>query len=146
MGTRSTIKFIEKWENGCDELVNIYQQYDGYIDGVGKELARWLLSKTLVNGFRFGMKMKTYANGVGCLAAQYIKEFKNEIGDLYLVSLSDTEEYNYKVIIDSTMINGNNPINNIITIIITDYTGKEIFTGSPRELLSFNEDDWMMNN
>lgn len=146
MGTRSTIKFIEKWEDGNDELVNIYQQYDGYIDGVGKELARWLLSKTLVNGISFGMDMKTCANGAGCLAAQYIKEFKNEIGGLYLVSLSDIEEYNYKVIIDSTMINGNNPINNIITIIITDCAGKEIFTGSPRELLEFNEDDWMINN
>ena len=31
MGTRSTIRFIEKYENRETQLVNIYQQFDGYI-------------------------------------------------------------------------------------------------------------------
>ena len=54
MGTRSTIAFIDKrvTKDGkvyTDELVRIYQQYDGYPSGVGKQLATWLSGKTIVN-------------------------------------------------------------------------------------------------
>lgn len=143
MGTRSTIKFIEKYDDNEQELVNIYQQYDGYIDGVGKDLAKWLLSKKLVNGFSLGMSMEDgYANGVGCLAAQFIKDNKTEIGGLYIDHIESTEDYNYKVIIDEGKINGKTNIDDITTIIVTNWDDvKPIFRGKPSELLKFTEDE-----
>ena len=79
-------------------VASIYQQYDGYPDGVGMELAEFLALKTVINGF--GVEsMETHANGAGCLAAQYIKEFKTGIGGFYMTSKEDTQEYNYKVVV-----------------------------------------------
>lgn len=45
MGTRSTTKFISKRGEKLTPLVNIYQQFDGYVDGVGHDLANFLKSK-----------------------------------------------------------------------------------------------------
>ena len=42
MRTTSTIKFITV-NKTKRPLINIFQQYDGYIDGVGRDLAEWLL-------------------------------------------------------------------------------------------------------
>jgi hypothetical protein len=43
MSTRSTVKFY----NGVQEqpVLSVYQQFDGYIEGVGHELANWLKQK-----------------------------------------------------------------------------------------------------
>lgn len=81
MGTRSTITFYSNDKN--TPIVNIYQQYDGYLGGVGKDLCKWLENKIIVNGFSFHDK-RDIANGVGCLAAQYIKDNKKEVGNLYI--------------------------------------------------------------
>lgn len=78
MGTRSTISFYDDKEH----YVSIYQQYDGYLSGVGQNLYDFLNSKTLVNGL--STRDNTVANGAGCLFAQFIKEFKTEPGGLYL--------------------------------------------------------------
>ena len=48
MGTRSTISFIEKDKNGESTVACIYQQYDGYLEGVGKSLVEWLMPKIMV--------------------------------------------------------------------------------------------------
>ena len=89
MGTRSTIQFKEDNE----VLVSIYQQYDGYIEGVGKEIKDFINSKTFVNGIN---KPKKQFNGFGCFIAQFIKHFKSEAGGLYIISKNScSEEYNY---------------------------------------------------
>ena len=96
MGTRSTIAFIDN----TDELVRIYQQYDGYPSGVGLNLANWIKDKTLVNGFNINQTMKKgFCNGIGCMSAQFIHDFKDDIGGLYITDHDDVEDYNYKVII-----------------------------------------------
>ena len=129
MGTRSTIRFIEKYENRETQLVNIYQQFDGYIEGVGYELAKWLINKTIVNGF-VGNDEKNNANGIGCLAAQFIK-------DLYIVGSTNAQEYNYDVIIDARQIGR---VNDIALIRISKYDEKApVFIGRPSELLTFKE-------
>jgi len=135
MGTRSIIKFVEKWNDNENELVTIYQQYDGYIDGVGKELAKWLASKTIINGFSPREDNRNNANGIGCLVAQFIRDFKKGIGGLYIYpSNCEPQDYNYKVVIDESRKS--------ITIIVTNWDeDKPIFVGSPRELLEFTEDD-----
>jgi len=65
-----------------------------------------------------------YANGMGCLAAQYVAKHKTRIGGLYLTSPNDFQGYDYEV----RLINGK------IEIKVLD-----IFTGTPEELLEFEE-------
>ena len=93
MGTRSTITFIENDEKLC----KIYQQYDGYLSGVGKDLVEFILEGKLVNGIPVGEPGNFY-NGFGCLVAQFISENKTSAGGLYIIPLNDEdEEYNYTV-------------------------------------------------
>ena len=47
MGTRS-LTFVY---DGKEPMINMYRQYDGYPQGHGKELADFLNSGTMVNGF-----------------------------------------------------------------------------------------------
>lgn len=79
MGTRSVL--IINDENG-KKLVQIYNQWDGYLEGKGKDFFDFIQSGKLVNGFS-----KTDSpdfNGMGCFAARLIAKFKTEIGGLYI--------------------------------------------------------------
>ena len=78
MGTRSTITFIERVNAGDSIVAQVYQQYDGYLEGVGRSLAEWLMPKIMVNGIPD--YEHDYANGIGDLAAQFVHDFKNRIG------------------------------------------------------------------
>ena len=93
MGTRSTVKFFNEY-NSERPILSVYQQYDGYIEGVGHSLAEWLKDKKVINGIS-GQKAKDgFANGMGCLAAQYVAQNKTEIGGFYLTDIEDEQEYN----------------------------------------------------
>ena len=89
MGTRS-LTFVYntyKAKNGRAvhrPIINLYRQYDGYPEGHGQELVEFLKQFTLVNGLGGEPKART-ANGMGCLAAQLVSNFKgNEAGQFYL--------------------------------------------------------------
>jgi len=141
MGTRSTIKFIDKYNNEEYPLVNIYQQFDGYIEGVGYALAEWLCKKTLVNGIPMNAN-KNMANGSGCLAAQFIRDFKEEPGGLYIIPMdAGKEDYNYEVIIDEGYIPcAIKDSEDAVKIKVTNFEDrKPIFEGTPKELLDFRE-------
>jgi hypothetical protein len=84
MGTRSMVYFEEIKDGKKVVYVVIYQQYDGYKEGVGLKLAKFLSSRTLVNGFSSEHKKHETANGLGCLAAQYIAHVKDGVGGFYL--------------------------------------------------------------
>lgn len=100
MWTRSIVQFRE--DNKV--LVTIYQQYDGYLDGVGKGLSMFLNSKSLVNGYTFKNANSSF-NGVGCMAAQYIEQCKDGYGNLYITFPKDRQQYNYIVnVIDNELI------------------------------------------
>ena len=135
MGTRSTVKFIRKRKNKLTPLVSVYQQYDGYIEGVGYDLANYLKSKTIVNGISFGNN-EDIANGFDCLIAQYIRDFKVEAGGFYITDFDDVEEYNYEVICDEDKyFSGDyDTVDDLITIKVDT-----IFEGTPSELLEFKE-------
>ena len=82
MGTRSLTCFIH--ENG-EEFVTMYRQFDGYPAGHGAELAEFLSGMRMVNGIPLDkMGHERMANGMGCLAAQVIANFKTEVGGVYL--------------------------------------------------------------
>lgn len=96
MGTRSLTHI--KDENN-KTLVTIYRQYDGYPEGMGLDLANFLVDITVVNGFG-GKKTENLANGMGCLTAQLIGELKDGVGNVYIYPVNSKdcwEEYTYNV-------------------------------------------------
>jgi len=101
MGTRS-LTFVY---DGDVPVINIYRQYDGYPSGHGHELAQFLDSKTLVNGFT--NKDAAQANGMGCLAAQLIVQLKHGVGGIYIYPVSSTDcfqDYEYHVYEDKVVV------------------------------------------
>ncbi len=94
MGTRSLTFVYEKNK----PILNMYRQFDGYPSGHGQELAEFLLSGELVNGYS-DENAKVF-NGMGCLAAQMIVNFKKSVGGFYIYSVDSTDgwqDYEYHV-------------------------------------------------
>lgn len=141
MGTRSTITFCGKVDNEIIPYVNIYQQYDGYLDGVGTELCEWLMDKIMVNGIA-SRENRNIANGIGCLAAQYIRDNKHKTGGLYIYPIGDAHkncDYNYQVIINEEAVGvfEDKKLEDI-TIIVIDNFGKEpFFTGTISQFFNY---------
>jgi len=78
MGTRSnTVVYDDDVQ-----ILNMYRQMDGYIEGHGLELLKFLEPITMVNGF--SLDTKGQANGAGCLAAQLVAHFKAGVGGFYI--------------------------------------------------------------
>lgn len=144
MGTRSKTSFIRKIGDKKECLVSVYQQYDGYIEGVGYEIANYILSKEICNGIRLGGDTSKLANGFGCLIAQFIRDFKTDVGGLYIVDEQDTQEYNYNIIFDSDLyFNGDfftdKNTNDYFEIEVIDWNNKLLYSGSLEGLLEFKE-------
>jgi hypothetical protein len=93
MGTHATAKLTDSAGNiyAC-----IYFQYDGHT--LGFRMKEYFKKFNVVNGFQ-NRNEKNVANGIGCLYAQFIRDFKNGVGNFYLESEKslDEEEYNYIV-------------------------------------------------
>ena len=143
MGTRSTITFYEKRDDKLIPYVNIYQQYDGYLEGVGEDLCIWLKNKIIVNGFSSNDK-RDIANGIGCLIAQYIRDNKDDVGDLYIYPIGKCCEdcdYNYSVIIDESWMTSwyetERKAEDITTIEVSNWRKNPFFKGTIQELLGY---------
>ena len=96
MGTRS-LTFVYE---GDKPFVNMYRQFDGYPSGHGQELAEFLNSGKMVNGIPVGQKNVRFFNGMPCLAAQMVANFKDEAGGFYLYPVDARDcwqEYEYHV-------------------------------------------------
>jgi hypothetical protein len=120
MGTRS-LTFVY---DGDKAIINMYRQFDGYPSGHGVELAEFLGSGEMVNGF--SDKNAKQFNGMGCLAASMIAHFKNSVGGFYIHAVTDTDcwqDYEYHVYEDKVVVK--NPT-------------EVIFSGSWKEFLSFS--------
>ena len=97
MGTRHLTYVYE----GETPLMCMYGQWDGYPSGYGADLAQFLNSfDAIVNGIPLGDKRKM-ANGMGCLAAQLVANFKNGAGSFYIyppiLNQDSGQEYEYHV-------------------------------------------------
>lgn len=105
MGTRSLTKVIEQQKESGKEYIiaMMYRQYDGYIDGHGKDLADFLENCEVVNGIRDVKEGGRTFNGPGCLAAQCVAHFKDdgEPGGIYLQGPDPEagEEYTYEIVV-----------------------------------------------
>ena len=95
MGTRSlTYVYVEDTPIMC-----MYRQFDGYPSGHGVELAEFLTQIEMGNGISGEPELFSFANGMGCLAAQMIVNFKKSPGGFYIypVELDQAcwQEYEY---------------------------------------------------
>ena len=93
MGTRAVTKVLNEDE---EVILSMYSQFDGYPDGLGRSLIEFLKKIKMINGISFNEERKV-ANGMGCLAAQLVVEFKKEAGGYYLTTPDDEESYNYTI-------------------------------------------------
>ena len=88
MSTRSLVRFATREEGVSFSEhperveVQVYKHYDGYPQGHPVDLAEFLKGFTITNGL--GQDTYKVANGLGCLAAQYVAAFKMQAGDLYI--------------------------------------------------------------
>ena len=86
-------------DGSAEAIMCIYRQFDGYPSGHGHELAQFLNSKTLVNGY--GEQNSIEANGMSCLAAQLVVQLKHGVGGIYIyapmVGRDHWQDYEYHV-------------------------------------------------
>ena len=100
MGTRS----LTRVRTGNKIIVNIYRQMDGYPEGQGIDIARFLQDRVIGNGISWPTPEK-FSNGSHDLAAQLVAYLKVDqpVGGIYLYPTEDTdcgEEYVYDLYID----------------------------------------------
>jgi hypothetical protein len=135
MGTRA-LTFVY---DGSTPIVNMYRQYDGYPSGHGLELAQFLTRGRLVNGL--SGKDEVVFNGMGCLAAAMIANFKETPGGFYIYSVESTEcgqDYEYHVYQagDEIRVRVTNRGCNMFGLTMSD-TNDNIFDGSAVEFLDY---------
>lgn len=134
MGTRSLTKFISQYDDEKFVITCVYRQYDGYPQGHGKELADFLNSGVMVNGI--GQSEQRQFNGIGCLAAQFIAEFKKGVGNLYIHQPDSNdcgEEYVYEVIYKYPKSFGKVDEDCLTMSCYDVYKKETIFEGNPKE-------------
>ena len=109
MGTRA-LTFLYEVSSSiktAERIINMYRQYDGYPTGHGAELAEFLSGGTMTNGVRIGASERFF-NGMGCLAAQLVANFKQDAGGFYLYPVTAEncgQDYEYHIFnIDGELI------------------------------------------
>jgi len=79
VGTRSdTIIFNEDGK----EICVLGSQFDGYLDGHGRDLKCFLRGRKIIHGYTD--KNDKNFNGMDCMAASLVAHFKKRIGEFYL--------------------------------------------------------------
>lgn len=100
MGTRSITEVRYRWEKMEEWKTNaiIYRHWDGYLDGHGQWLFRFLDGMSVVNGLT-GNEPEKHANGPGRLAGQIVAALVKDGHEPDLMGeLSDCgQEYHYRV-------------------------------------------------
>ena len=135
MGTKSnTVIYDEYFDadlNAGVQILNLYRQHDGYVEGHGAELLAFLEPMTIVNGITTGLT--NIANGSGCLAAQLVAHFKKRVGDFYIMAPLGEEnenDYTYKIYVSGGP--------EYITMEVWEYDDL-IFSGNVSEFKKFIE-------
>jgi hypothetical protein len=102
MGTRSITRIFDHGEYSKDKdtpLLTLYRQFDGYPDGMGKDLADFICTREVVNGLT---DSRMVFNGAGCFAAALIAHLKKGPGGIYVYPPNtESEAFEYQVIVQS---------------------------------------------
>jgi len=126
MGTRSLTHVY----HDDKVILTLYRQFDGYPEGLGLDLAKFLDGFVVVNGFGIKNPEKC-ANGMGCLAAQLVCHLKDGVGNVYIYPVESKdcdEEYVYHIRHEEGIG---------LTIEIRDADNKKLtLKGTPKALLS----------
>lgn len=130
MGTRSlTIVYND---NSKTKLVCMYRQFDGYPTGHGKELSELLDGRVIVNGFGLDDTTNSkVSNGMGCLAATIIANFKDGIGGIYIMPPTTKDagqDYEYHVYNDNVIVKGYGKV-----VFKGDYSAFNVFCNTPEK-------------
>jgi len=100
-------------DGSAEAIMCIYRQFDGYPSGHGHELAEFLNSKTLVNGYTDKLS-STEANGMSCLAAQLVVQLKHGVGGIYIYAPMTgrdySQDYEYHVYDDKVIVQNCNTV------------------------------------
>ena len=140
MSTRSLVRFVTREEGVSFSEhperveVQVYKHYDGYPEGHPVDLAKFLKDFTIGNGIPYPEPDKM-ANGLGCLAAQYVAAFKMGAGDLYVESPNTERDWIEYI----TYVWGIEDKD--IWMSIFDIEDECIFVGKPQELIDKYEYD-----
>ena len=138
MGTRSLTTIISKYEEKEEKIVTIYRQMDGYLEDHGFDLAYFLSKGKLVDGISLSETHYIF-NGVNCLAAQIVAEFKDGPGSIYLYRGGTTnlgEEYHYEVICNENISGDDDIIIKCYEVTYVSNKLKLLFEGTPEQLLT----------
>ena len=114
-----------------EPVLCMYRQFDGYPSGHGAELGEFLLPFKIVNGISGDAKLGKVANGMGCLAAQLVANFKTDVGGFYLhppiLGRDDGQEYEYHI------------TDKFVKVVLNgwDEPDEVIFEGSYKEFFDF---------
>ena len=139
MSTRSLVRFVKREEGVSFSEhperveVQVYKHYDGYPEGHPLDLAKFLKEFKIVSGL--GIDTYQMANGLGCLAAQYVAAFKMKAGDIYIEN-QDTRHGDIEYV---TYVWGDHG-KNIWMSIFDTYEKKCIFVGKPQQLIDKYDD------
>lgn len=123
MGTRC-LTYLYK-EAAEKPFTCIYRQYDGYPEGHGFQIAGFMNSKTMVNGYN---DADTQINGMPCLASQLIvllKGGKTKACGIFILDPSDNDcgqDYEYHIWPEKVQVKNRNDV---------------IFEGNWKEFLEF---------
>lgn len=121
MGTRA-LTFV--YDEDGEAIINMYSQYDGYPEGHGSDIARFLDGKRLVNGL-IG-DTSTVFNGMSCLAASLVAYFKDSAGGFYLYPVTKKDlwqDFEYHIYKDKIVIKG--------------FNSQQVFSGNWEEFAYF---------
>ena len=122
------------------ETAVMYRHSDGYPSGHGRELAEFLVRKTITDGIPYRRDGHDFTdaeraltfNGPEDLAAALVTHFKNAVdgpGEVYLYPAGTRdmgEEYVYTITLTT---------NDRIVIVVHDYEGNKLFVGFPNQML-----------
>lgn len=97
MATRASIIMKEEGK----PILAIYKHWDGYPNGLGKELKDIIDGGKITDGLGSNTKLGQVFNGAGCLFSSIISILKKQPGDVYITSIDNVgksgEEYIYEI-------------------------------------------------
>ena len=126
MGTTALIKF---WEH--DEIIaSVYHQHAGN-PGKQQRLADFLAKIYVMDGVIGLPELFEAANGVGCLAAQYLAFEKDCVGRVYLCDSNQDADYIYHIYTEESVHEEEDTES--IMLIVFNAEGKCLFEGDPGE-------------